>query len=265
MNRFALYVMALIGFQGCTDPDTSAPLLEIVNLIPSAQTEIVCGEPEDQAIALTSGQTFDFTFRLSDDQDLSQYKIDIHNNFDCHGHARLSETTDWYFVEIVDVSGSDQTINRQIQVPADVTAGNYHFSLQATDVAGNSAESAIYFLVVSNSGDTEAPLLLLTEPSVQSFSVQKGNSINFQGLLTDNNSLGDGSNGRIDVVFWQDGQAEVDLYEEEFESSIGESYNFNFDATVPITTADGTYIFEVRAYDAVNNPSNSIQFTVEVM
>jgi hypothetical protein len=78
--------------------------------------------------------------------------------------------------------------------------------------------------------------------------------------------LGNGGNGSLEIGFWQiPNQTEIELYQEQFNSQMEESYYFNFDATIPITTADGTYVLEVRSFDAVNNPSNSIQFTVEVI
>ena len=249
----------------CKKPDTTAPTLDVIEMTPSPGTGLVCGESEQNVIALNSTQTFSLTFRLSDDQELSQYKIDIHNNFDCHGHAGKVETTDWYVVDIKDVAGSDETITREFPVPVDVTTGMYHFSIQATDAAGNNAETAIYSLSVSNQSDVEAPVLAVTTPAQSSFSAQKGSTINFQGSLTDNNALGEGTNGRLELVYWNvSNQTISDLYDEEIAASIGSSYDFSFNATVPVTTVDGTYIFEVRAFDAVNNPSNAVQFTVEV-
>jgi hypothetical protein len=266
MEKVFFGLIAVFFSQGCTDSDTENPTLRVIDLSPAPQTTMVCGEFEDQVVTLSSGQYFDITFRLTDNRELSQYKLDIHNNFDCHGHSRMIETTDWYVLDIKDLTGMDETISRQIQVPTDVTAGTYHFSIQATDALGNSAESFIYSLNVINSDDIEAPILSLTEPSTQGFSIQKGNSINFQGLLTDNNSLGNGGNGSLEIGFWQiPNQTEIELYQEQFNSQMEESYYFNFDATIPITTADGTYVLEVRSFDAVNNPSNSIQFTVEVI
>ena len=63
-----------------------------------------------------------------DNEALSQYKVDIHNNFDCHGHAR--STQDWTVLEVLDIEGTEQRVSRSLSVPDDVTAGNYHFHVQ---------------------------------------------------------------------------------------------------------------------------------------
>jgi hypothetical protein len=226
---------------------------------------MVCGELEDNVITLNSTDTLGLTFRLTDDQELSQYKIDLHSNFDCHGHSGKTETTQWSVLSIEDVAGSDQTITRQFAVPTDVTTGLYHMSVQATDAAGNEAQTIIYDLSVANATDTEAPILNATVPASSSFSAQKGTSVNFQGSLTDNSPLGSGTNGRLELRYWSTtNQTIVSLYEEDIDNAVAETYNFNFDADIPSTVADGTYIFELRAFDAVNNPSNTVQYTVEV-
>ncbi len=265
MKKIAVFVsIALLG-QSCTEPDTTSPLIEVLSLSPEPAAGLVCGESEGNVITLNSANTLEITFRLTDDEELSQYKIDLHNNFDCHGHSGKTETTDWFLVSIEDVAGSDQTVTRELAVPTDVTTGLYHFNIQATDAAGNNAESIFYSLNVINADDTEAPVLSTTTPVNSSFSVQKGTSVSFEGTLSDNNPLGSGTNGRLELRYWSTSNQTVNtLYEEALDGGIGSTYNFSFDADVPATVADGTYIFELRAFDAVNNPSNTVQFTVEI-
>ena len=260
-----LVVLSCFLLNACTEPDTTEPIIEILSSSPETAPGMVCGEMEELVITLTSTDTFLVQFTVSDDSELSQYKLDLHQNFDCHGHASKVETTDWYVLDIVDLQGSEQTLELEIPVPLNVTTGDYHFSIQATDVSGNNAESVIYALNVTNATDTEVPVLTVNTPSNSTFSVLKGNPINFQGAITDNLPLGSGSNGKVEVRYWStSNQTVIDLYSENFENSVGTTYNFDFDVTVPLTTTDGTYIFEVRSFDAVNNASNTVQFTVEV-
>ena len=267
MKRFIPVVLLTILIQACNtpDPDTTLPTIEVLTLTPSAGQETICGEIEDNVILLTSTDTLEITFRLIDDVELSQYKIDLHSNFDCHGHSGKTETTVWSILSIEDVVGSDQTITLQLAVPTDVTTGLYHLSMQATDAAGNEAQTIIYDLSVTNETDTEAPVLSTTVPASSSFSALKGSTVSFEGSLTDNNPLGPGTNGRLELRYWRTSSQNIfTLFEEDFENSTGESYSLNFDVTVPATLADGTYIFELRGFDAVNNPSNTVQYTVEI-
>ena len=261
---YVTIAIALLA-QSCIEPDATAPVIDILEINPVDEVGLVCGEQENHVVEINSNDTLSGQFMLSDDSGLSQYKLDLHNNFDCHGHAGKVATTDWIVLNIEDIEGPEQIVNFSLPVPTDVTTGDYHFSIQAADESGNSAESVIYSLSVSNASDIEPPVLTLSVPSNSSFSVLKGNPINFQGSVSDNLPLGTSSNGKLEVRYWNlNNQTVNELYMEGFESSASTIANFDFDATVPVTTSDGIYIFEVRSFDAINNPSNTIQFTVEV-
>lgn len=264
--RYTTILIGIILIQSCTDPDTEAPLVQVVGLSPAPQQGLVCGEAENNVVYLNASDTLQLTFQLSDNNELSQYKIDLHSNFDCHGHSnKVTATTDWYVISIEDVAGSEQTVVQNIPVPTDVTTGLYHFSIQATDVSGNNSATSIYSLDVTNTSDIEAPTLSVTAPSNSSLSVQKGNAIGFSGTLSDNRPLGTGGNGRLEVRYRStENQTITELYVEEFSVSTPETYNFDLNPVVPITTVSGSYIFELRAFDGVNNPSNTFQYTVEV-
>jgi hypothetical protein len=263
-TTYVAIIMALLA-QSCIEPDATAPIIKVLEINPIDGPGLVCGEQENHVVEINSNDTLSGQFRLTDDSALSQYKLDLHNNFDCHGHAAKVATTDWIVLNIEDIEGLEQIVNFSLPVPTDVTTGDYHFSIQAADQSGNSAESVIYSLSVSNTSDTEGPVLSVSVPNNSSFSVLKGNPINFQGSVSDNFPLGTSSNGKLEVRYWNLNNQNVnDLYIEGFEISAGTIVNFDFDATVPLTTSDGTYIFEVRSFDAINNPSNTIQFTVEV-
>lgn len=266
MKRLIAFLSLAIFMQACTNSDTTAPVINVLSLSPTEGQAMVCGEMQSHVVIINSTGALSGQFRVTDDVALSQYKIDLHNNFDCHGHTSGKvETTDWYVIDVVDLVGSEQVVDFNLPVPADVTTGNYHFHIDATDESGNSAETEIYSLKVTNASDTEAPVLTVSTPVNTSFSVQKGDAIQFEGAITDNLALGGGSNGKMELRYWEENNQTInELYTEEFENSAGTTVNFDFEATVPVTVADGTYIFELRAFDAINNPSNTVQFTVQI-
>lgn len=259
------FLLLALLIQSCTEPDTTEPVIQVLSTVPAPTSGLVCGQMEDLVVFIGSDDTLEIELKISDDTELSQYKLDLHNNFDCHGHGKLEETTDWYVLNIVDLLGAEQIVNIEIPVPSDVTSGNYHFSVQATDASGNNAESLIYAVQVTNATDADAPVLDISVPTTSGISVLKGDVINFQGVLIDNQPLGPGANGRIELRYWNTSNQTInELYSEDFENSVGPTVNIDFDATVPSTAVDGTYIFELRGFDAVNNQSNEVQFTVEV-
>jgi len=112
---------------------------------------------------LLIGHEAHLDLELSDDVMLKSYKVDIHSNFDGHGHAVKAElvrltTADapWSFSKSWDVSDKRNTDihHHEIIVPdsingSPIAKGNYHFSVYVTDAAGNESK-VIVGVVVAN-------------------------------------------------------------------------------------------------------------------
>ena len=101
-------------------------------------------EPEEGAVLkIGNGKGVHFEMNLSDDVMLRSYKINIHNNFDHHGHdsraAGLKNT---------------KVHHHDIVIPADAAPGDYHLMVWCTDAAGNQTEVARN-IVLSADGGTE--------------------------------------------------------------------------------------------------------------
>ena len=117
-------------------------------------------EPEEGAVLkIGNGKGVHFEMNLSDDVMLRSYKINIHNNFDHHGHdsrAAGEKNTAFTFDKVYDVSGLKNTKvhHHDIVIPADAAPGDYHLMVWCTDAAGNQTEVARN-IVLSADGGTE--------------------------------------------------------------------------------------------------------------
>jgi hypothetical protein len=259
----------LLTVVGCSDADNEPPLIEGLTITPSPGVGIVCGEQDSAVITLNTGDSIVISFTATDNEDLSQYKIDVHSNFDCHGHARV-ETSVWEVIDIVNLQGVSQEVTHVLRVPDSTTAGLYHFSIQLADFFGNSAKTEIFHISVKNLDDTVPPTLTVTEPSVDSLTVNlsdtlANDSIRFAGLVADNRALEEGGNGKLSLRYWQQGSTNVfELYSVLFILGTGPSYAFDFTVAVPAILVAGTYTFELRAFDGVNNASGTRQYQVTI-
>lgn len=125
------------------DGDTTKP---VINLI----------EPEEGAM-LKPGSTIHFEMDLTDDVMLGSYKVEIHNNFDGHGHTKVAtrETVAFTFNRSWDVSGlkNAHIHHHDIEISANATEGNYHLMVYCTDAAGNESYVARN-IVLSEQGET---------------------------------------------------------------------------------------------------------------
>jgi hypothetical protein len=148
---FFAFVLAFAIFSiSCTSDvkDTTKPV-------------IVLHEPAE-GDTLFIGHDVHLDVELSDDIKLGSYKVDIHSNFDGHGHAvkplftktATSADVAWSFSKSWDVSDKRNTDihHHEITVPttingSPIAAGDYHFSVYVTDQAGNESKVIVGLVV----------------------------------------------------------------------------------------------------------------------
>ena len=124
-----------VSFSACDEDeaDTTKPVITL-------------DEPED-GDSLRIGESVHFECDFSDDEALGSYLIEIHNNFDGHGHkisssqTRSEDTEAFYFKKSYDISNLRNTHvhHHDIVIPENATPGAYHLIVYCTDAAGNQA------------------------------------------------------------------------------------------------------------------------------
>lgn len=134
-------------------------------------------ETERPAIALVNGSTttanvaaggpLTLHVRYTDNVGLSQAKIEIHNDFDGHGHGKTDVTVDTLtYDEILELGGkTDSTHTFNILTSATNQPGRYHVILTALDVNGNEAFFVEIDLTLTNSHFPQVSAVSLKEGS----------------------------------------------------------------------------------------------------
>jgi len=94
------------------------------------------------------GSVIPFHYLLSDNVELGSYNIEVHNNFDHHTHstsaaeceieAEKAPINPWVYNSDFDIPQGQQTYAAiiNIDIPADIDPGDYHFMVRLTDQAG---------------------------------------------------------------------------------------------------------------------------------
>ncbi len=234
---------------GCTERDKTSPTLQVDYLWPAPVSDSVCGIWEtDRVINVASGDTLQMRLIFNDNEGLSQYKIGIHSNFDCHGHRNLSEA--WTVSEIGALSGLVDTLERALIVPLDAAAGTYHFELLALDASGNELEEyPIYTLQITNTADTLAPTINLSSP-VPPITVARGSQLVVAGTAADNLAL-DFGRAELRIRMPNGDNQTVGTYP--FAGGTGTLSSFSMAYTIPMNWAPGVYPFTLWVYDGYNN------------
>ena len=229
-------------------PDIQSPVTRIVSSSPQAKEGLICGSQESNVIHVATGKEITLNLTFSDDRNLSQYKIDVHNNFDCHSHGRIASS--WQVLKIEDVAGKKVELDEVLAVPESALAGDYHLQILCIDESGNEAEPIIYSIQVENSIDNIPPELVLSEPPSDDFVVSKGSEIKFQGIVKDNHSLG---TGKIEITYTDPEGTEFSPIQQIFPDSQGEEATVDLTFKVPDFAMSGKHQFVIRVYDRYNN------------
>jgi len=101
-----------------------------------------------QCSMIKRGEKFIFKAKLSDNVELGSVSIDVHHNFDHHNHS--TEVNDCGLSAVkqalkpfllikdfpIPIGQKTYEIAREVSVPADVDAGDYHFLIRLTDKTG---------------------------------------------------------------------------------------------------------------------------------
>lgn len=279
--KYLFLLLTPFLFLSCDDDngvDVTAPSMQIISLSPAPAPGEICGTTEDTVFTIRGGETLMAELVFSDNQALSQYKIDIHNNFDCHGHGGAaapgipvpnvgSLTEDWTVLSLEELSSQSETVTLSLKAPENITAGAYHFQIQVLDESGNDNPLANFYSIRAyHPVDEEPPTLTVESPADNSLTAQKGETLRFEGQVTDNFSLSEGGNGLVFLSYTDlsSGNTFASDAFVAFDESVGQSYDFELAFEVPQTIQAGDYRVRIDAHDGVRNVAQPVFFEVTV-
>lgn len=147
ITAFLLLFAGAISLTSCNkDIDEEAPVIAEVR---------INGELAGDQVHIDAAGPIEIQIKLTDNEELSQLKIDIHGNDDGHSHSGEggshsgSAQGSWEELLIVQLSGKEQTITRTFTVPQTVR-GEWHLTLRAIDTKGNESPERLIELDIDN-------------------------------------------------------------------------------------------------------------------
>lgn len=242
-------------FQGCkSDKEGQAagskPVISVLSQSVPSETAEVCEEESDNVLFLQTGTTLTLELKFTGSSNLSQYKLDVHDAFDCHEHK--STATPWSLSKIRDLQGTEATVTEQLTVPADAAAGNYHLMIRAVDISGRESEEMEFILVITNTDDIQKPDIHRNTPSADSVVMSAGSLLEIAAHVSDDKNLYGGSY----EIHWKDAAgAERELLHQDFPNNTFNQFNIHYEFPIPLNAVKGWSVFEIHARDAVNNPA----------
>jgi len=238
---FIAAAAAMISLPSCKkdDPDTTKPII-------SAILEPVNND------TLFTGSEMHIVTTVSDNEELSQLKIDIHSAADGHTHGKVDGAAYWEVIRIVELSGKSVSIDEHIDIPTTAASGPYDVIITAVDESGNQSLVTEVEIYIRNSGDLIAPSIVMSSP-IAGASITAGNDFQVIAELTDNIGLE---------------KAEIKVYKGstlvyDFDIDLAEpSYSLNHTISTTGWSA-GNYTLELIVKDQVLNTADTdVEFSV---
>lgn len=253
MKRIIICLIVTLALFSCKKKkeeqlESKKPKITIVNQSSPAISEYLCDAQFDNVLKVATGDTLRFTFHFQATNPLSQYKIDAHNNFDCHSHGK---SLDWSVLKIVSLTGTEATVEEELVIPENASVGNYHLMIRLLDIEGYEAEVKEFNVIIYNPEDEEGPEIVLTLPTEFS-AFQYWYVVDFQGVITDNLSL---EGGRYELRFTDSNDHTYNLYEVFYPEGTTASSVIDLTYTIGPFIALGEGYFTIKAYDKANNYS----------
>lgn len=134
----AILTIALLAACSKDDVDTTRPVITLTT-------------PADKAV-FHRGQTVNLSALLTDNEELSSWKVSVHFNPYGHVHAagavveksstQATATNNWQFSANGTITPGlrEFTLAREILIPQDATLGEYHLGVFAIDKSGNETQ-----------------------------------------------------------------------------------------------------------------------------
>ncbi len=239
-----------------------ATLLMVGCGVDDIMPEITINNPKENDVFET-GDTIRAQLQFSDNEALSQYKIDIHGNHDGHGHGKgQAALPAWDTLVIGDLEGSAGTIDAEFIIPANILPGPYHMTVFALDLNGNESNQSRAIVFVNNT-DTVAPQVILSSPTN---GATLSSNFNITGSISDflTNGNAAGELHQIEITVEPAGggtEIVVALYDNTDEiNAVWDAGTGSFSATgldFPSNTESGNNILSLKVWDRYFNQSKA--------
>lgn len=154
MRKIFGFILAMVIFNSCSSDDSSSN----DTTKPTIDMTIADAFPTSCA-TIQRGTTISFKALFKDNEQLGSYSINIHNNFDHHSHDTEVDACSfdpiktpinpWIKTITFDIPPhlTAFTATQEIEIPADIEPGDYHFMIQLTDINGWATMRGVSFKI----------------------------------------------------------------------------------------------------------------------
>jgi hypothetical protein len=235
------------------DKDVTAPVIEKFT-----------ANNKTQDVTVKAGDEVHIDFKVTDNKELREIKIDLHDAFDGHTHGgRTNSFVKFATVKVYALSGTRFEGHEHIDIASNALAGPYHVMARALDKEGNqSALKEIEGFIITN--DHQAKVKdFATVPAKNNSSneidVTKGGTIKITAVIEDTANTGTKGLEEIEIYAEEKAHshgrvAHEKLFEKEIKgTSLTNPYSLNETFPIPANAEHGDYKLVIKVIDKDGN------------
>ncbi len=150
MRYFTYAAFVILFFASCTgDNEPVVKDMEKPAIVDGAMPSPINCE------VYSKGDIIPFRYTFTDNVELGNFNIEIHNNFDHHSHSTSAGNCEfeekkkpvnaWVYNKDFSIPSGSKTYEAvvDIPVPTDIDSGDYHFMIRLTDRSGSQQLKAV--------------------------------------------------------------------------------------------------------------------------
>ena len=148
MKKIYLPIFACLTLLACSKDDekpmdTEKPIFKMITV---NGTESIDGKELEIRLLPDTSNQLKLNITASDNEELSQLQVEIHEAFDSHSHSRLAETkgdTLAFGPKIYPLTGKESTAEITVGLVKNTVYGEYHIECVLLDKKGNRTEKIV--------------------------------------------------------------------------------------------------------------------------
>lgn len=246
LSKLSLFAFISILFISCGDDEDTTPEDNQAPEIVSAS--IASEEGHDD---IKQGEDAHVDVHFTDDQALSEARLDIHSAHDDHNHKLTDEAVALKWDTIISLSGTEHEGHFDVHIPHDALTGSYHFTVELTDQTGNEAEIHVQEFNIASSDEAPASFNITSPDFATATELHACDEFAIEGSVSDEDGIED-----IHVSIMAEGDdhahklTEVAIFEDHIHAEGATSYTYeDYMITIPCETPEGHYEIVVEVTD----------------
>lgn len=243
------FILTTLLMISCSNDENTTPNDSQPPVIASAS--VTPGEGNDH---IKQGSIAKLSIQFTDNQGLSEARLNIHGAHDDHNHKLTNETIALKWDTIISLSGTKHTEHFDLHIPQNSLTGPYHFTIELTDEAGNEADVYVETFTIQEDPNTPTSFNITSPDLSTETAFDVCHEYVIEGDIKDDDGIDD---IHITIAATHNHNHKLlhgDAYEDIIRTEGLQHFTFeDYNINIPCSTTEGHYTLFIEVTDMDGN------------